>query len=148
MGSARAHDCRRIAELCEHHPPRLARLIRAEIRHHPELRVPHLERRMHHVTGDERIRAGLSYPHGIVVDRMARGWHEMHQVAQAMVALHQLEALGLDDWQNGVADPRACFWLVFMSLGPECEFAVGKQVLRIWKRRHPAPILKRVFQPT
>src|SRR5215207_8880193 len=91
-----AHDCRRIAKLCEHHPPRLARLIRAEIRHHPELRVPHLERRMHHVAGDERILAGLSYPHGIVVDRMAWGWHEMHQVAHAVVALHQLEALGLD----------------------------------------------------
>ena len=57
-------------------------------------------------------------------------------------ALHQLEELGLDDWQNRVADPGACFWLVFMSLGPECELAVGKQVFRIRKRRHPASILK------
>ena len=76
-----AHDRRRIAEFCEHHPPRLACLIRAEIRHHPEFRVPHLERRMHHVAGDEHIRTGVSYPHGIVVDGMAWGGHEMHEVA-------------------------------------------------------------------
>src|SRR3954454_12235105 len=34
------------------------------------------------------------------------------------------------DWQNRVADPRTCFWLVFMSLGPECELAVRGRVGR------------------
>ena len=103
---------------------------------------------MHHVAGDERILAGLSYPHGIMVDRMARGWHEMHQVAQAMVALHQLEALGLDDWQNGVAESRACFWLVFVSLGPECGSRSANRYFAFGNVGTQRPFSRRVFQPT
>src|ERR1700674_5767689 len=55
----RAYERRCIANAAEQLPPRFPRLFRVAVRHHPELRIARLQRRMDHVAGDDRVGAGL-----------------------------------------------------------------------------------------
>ena len=59
------------------------------------------------------------------------------------IALHDLRALGLDDRQHRIGDPGNTRRIVLLLLRPMRELAVGHDVFRLGKGRHPAA----VFEP-
>ena len=95
-----AHDRGRVAEAVEHVAPRLSGLPRIVICSHAELGVFSLDRRVDQIAGYERIVSGLADQHGVMVDRMAGRRNELNRLVERKIALHNLRALGLNDWQN------------------------------------------------
>ena len=62
---------------------------------------------MDHVAGYDGVVTFLADPHRIMVDRMPGRRDEVHVVVDDMVAFDDVAALGLDDRQHGIGDPRA-----------------------------------------
>ena len=101
-----AHDRGRVAEAVEHLAPRLSGLPRIVICSHAELGVFSLDRRVDHIAGYERIVSGLADQHGVMVDRMAGRRNELNRLVERKIALYDLRASGLDDWEYRVSNPR------------------------------------------
>ena len=58
-----------------------------------------------------------------------------------MGALDDIDAVGGDDRQHGILDPRAGGRVVLLALGPERKLAIGEHVARLGEGRHPAAVL-------
>ena len=97
-----AHDGWRVAEALEHLPPRFPRLPRVVVRTHAEIRITPLNRRMDHVARDQGISPRAADQHRIVVDGVARRRKKLHRLVERKIALHDLGAFGLNDWQYRV----------------------------------------------
>ena len=115
----------------------------------PSSGIAGLQRRMDHVAGDDGVLPGLADLHRVVVDRVAGRRDELHQVVQRVVALHDVGALGRDDRQHRVGDPRAG------SPGPPSAAASsaparGRRTgtCALGKVGTQRPFSSRVFQPT
>ena len=93
----RAHQRRRIAEAAEQFPPRPSRLRGVVIRHHAQLGISGLQRRVDHVAGNDGIGAGLADLHRIVVEGVAGRRDQRNEVVEGVCALDDVDAIGGHD---------------------------------------------------
>ncbi len=81
----RAHQGGGVAEAAEQLAPRLARLLGIVVRHHAELGIARLQRRVDHVAGDDAVGAGLADLHRVVVDGVAGRRDQVDEVVEGVL---------------------------------------------------------------
>ena len=138
----RAHQRGRIAQIPKQLPPRFPRLRRAVIHPHPQFGIARLQRRMDHIAGNHRVRPRLTHLHREMIDRMPRRRQQPHEVAEHMVAFHDLLPLRRHDRQHGVGDPRRHGLILLLRLGPVRQLAIRKNIFRLRERGHPASVFQ------
>ena len=120
-----AHQRGFLAEAIEHLAPGHAGLLGIVIGAHAELGIPALQRRMDHVPSDQRVLTRTADQHREMVDGVTGGGDELQFLAEGMIAFDDLLALGGNDRQHRVGDPRAKSGILLLLLGPVGELAVG-----------------------
>jgi hypothetical protein len=122
-------------------PPRRRRLRLVDIEDDRKPGVARLQRRVDEVAGDDAIGAVAPEGDGDVVRRVPRRRHEMYEIAERVVARHEVGSLRLDDRQHAVVESQHLG--LGVHLGPVGEFLGAEDIARIGKGRHPAA----VFEP-
>src|SRR5690349_14085565 len=136
-----ANQGRGIAKIAEQLAARLSRLLRTVVDPHAEIGVAGLQRRVDHVAGDYSLRTLFADLHRVMIDGVTWRGKQLHDIAELVLALHNLLAICRNDWKNGVGDPRRRRWISFLCFGPVGELAVGEDVLGLREGRNPASIL-------
>src|SRR6516225_6324004 len=90
----RAHDGGAVAEAPKQLAPRLPRLHGIVIRHHAELWVARLQRRMDHIASDDGIGPRPADLHRVVVDGVTGCRKEGDEVVESVLALDDVGAIG------------------------------------------------------
>ncbi len=77
-----------------------------------------------------------------MVDGVARRRNEPDLLVEGKIAFHNLLAFGGDDRQHRVGDPRHARGIVLLALRPVRKLAVGHDIFRLGKGRHPAAVVE------
>src|SRR5580698_4450950 len=139
---ARANDRALLAELIENLAARFASLGGVVIGEHTELGIPALDWRMDHVAGNEGISPRLPNHHREMIDGMAWRWDQPHLLAKREIAFDNLLALGGNDRQYRIGDPRKAGRVFLFACGPVLELAVSHDVFGLGKSGDPAAIFE------
>ncbi len=108
----------------------------------PYSRILPLQRRMDHVAGNQAVVAALADQNRVMIDGVAGRRNELNPFVEVEIALHDLRALGRDDRQHRVGDPRHACRVLLFALRPMLKLAVGHDVFGLGKGRHPAAVFK------
>jgi hypothetical protein len=77
-----------------------------------------------------------------MVDCVAGRGNKLHRLVERKIALYDLRASGLDDWEYRVSNPRDTRRIILLLLCPMGELAIRHDVFRFGEGRHPAAILE------
>src|SRR5690349_8845510 len=138
----RAQQCRRITDPAEQAPARGNALRGVVVDEHGKFGVANLQRRMHHVAGNDRVRAGLADLHREMAHRVAGRGKQLHDVTELIIAVDHLMPPGLDNRQDGVDDPWLRSRIGPLLFRPIRQLLLAEQVLRLREGRHPPPVLQ------
>src|SRR5213080_4762799 len=126
--------------------PRLARRFGIDVEVAAPLRLGHLDRMVHEIAGDDRIRVARAKAHTRVPRRVTRRGLQPDLVADPMVHLDQRREPGVQHRRDAVAhDPRG---VRVARARPVLPLAPREQVTARGNVGTQRPLSSRVFHPT